>query len=85
MINKIANRAILILGDGDKLSIEMDISACHSSGCKLDLVKLLWDFDDLNFIHDVTGIAVNLDRSTGKLLNCFHPRSAAGNGKEVVQ
>jgi hypothetical protein len=34
------------------------------------------EFDDFNFLHDVCGIASNLDHNTGKLMNCFCPRSA---------
>ena len=30
--------------------------------------------DDLNFIHDVFGIAGLLDRRTGQLGDCFSPR-----------
>ena len=32
--------------------------------------------DDFNFGHDVFGIYRHLDRTTGKLMNCFVPRFA---------
>lgn len=57
------------------LDWQMDITATHLNGTPLDLDRLL-AFDDLNFVHDVFGIARHLDRSTGKLQNCFVPRSA---------
>ena len=58
------------------MDIEMDITACHLNGCKLDLAKLA-GFDEFNFAHDVGGIRRHLDRKTGKLRDCFVPRSAA--------
>lgn len=57
----------------DVPSLEMDITACHSNGCPLDLKRLL-KADDFNFAHDVWGIMRHIDRKTGKLLNCFDPR-----------
>lgn len=56
------------------MEIEMDITACHCNGCELDLEKLL-TFDDFNFMHDVGGIANHINRTTGKLEDCFLPRS----------
>lgn len=53
----------------------MDIDACHSNGCRLDLTKLLKS-DNANFSHDVFGIRRFIDRSTGKLTGCFVPRCA---------
>jgi hypothetical protein len=57
------------------LDWQMDVTACHLNGTKLDLEQLL-AFDDFNFCHDVFGIARHLDRSTGALQNCFLPRCA---------
>lgn len=54
-------------------SIWMDIIATHVNGNPLKLRELR-DADDFNFLHDVTGIIRHLDRSTGKLMNCFVPR-----------
>ena len=58
------------------LDMEMDISACHSNGCRLNLIELLLA-DDATFAHDVFGISRHLDRRTGRLTNCFVPRLAA--------
>ncbi len=63
----------------DIKSRTMDIAACHCNGCKLDLNKLL-KFDKGSLLHDITGITVCLDRTTGKLRNGFRPRSAIDNG-----
>ena len=75
MASKIAKRAVKLLGGGKVSSVAMDIQACHTHGCKLKLVEL-FDTDDGNFLHDVCGIAQNIDRDTGKLENCFLPRYA---------
>lgn len=56
------------------LDCEMDLLACHLNGNRLDLQKLL-DADDWNFAHDIFGIRGHIDRETGKLKNCFLPRS----------
>lgn len=53
----------------------MDITATHANGCPLKLAELL-AADDFNFSHDVAGIYRHLDRTTGKLLDCFLPRFA---------
>lgn len=57
----------------DRLDMLMDLDACHSNGCPLDFMKLL-EFGDSSFIHDVIGIAENINRNTGKLMNHFLPR-----------
>jgi hypothetical protein len=53
----------------------MDLQAVHGNGCPLDLAALLagspWEFT-----HDIAGIGEHIDRTTGKLLNCFVPRFA---------
>lgn len=59
--------------DYDRITAEMDITACHASGCPLDLAALL-KADDYNFAHDVFGIRKDLNRDTGELINCFLPR-----------
>lgn len=66
---------ILAGGAIDSLSLEMDLSATHANGCPIDFGKLL-AFDDFNFIHDVSGIMNKIDRTSGKLTDCFLPRSA---------
>jgi len=53
----------------------MDLNACHSNGCPLDLPSLLvGNMED--FGHDVGGIQKYIDRETGKLTQCFVPRHA---------
>lgn len=59
----------------DFIECEMDITACHLNGCRLDLERLL-AADDFNFLHDVYGIQRHIDRETGKLGDCFLPRYA---------
>lgn len=58
---------------GDRLSVEMDITACHRNGCALDLARLL-AADDANFGHDVFGISRYIDRDTGQLTDHFLSR-----------
>lgn len=61
-------------GTGDKrLNLEMDITACHRNGNKLDLERLL-AADNFNFWHDVAGISRHIDRTTGQLQDFFSPR-----------
>jgi hypothetical protein len=62
--------------DVDRISMEMDIIATHMNGNTLRLDELL-AADDFNFMHDVFGIARHMDRTTGKLTNCFTPRYSA--------
>ena len=71
LILKIVERSMV----RDRLSLNMDLSACHANGCALDFEKLL-AADDFTFFHDVGGIVKNMNRSTGKLNNCFLPRCA---------
>ncbi len=58
-----------------RMDIIMDIEATHSNGCLLKLKELL-DAKDFYFSHDLIGILNNLNRTTGKLENCFLPRYA---------
>lgn len=67
----------------DRLTVSMDIQACHANGCELDLDGLL-AADKLDFIHDVSGIITNIDRKTGALENCFMPRYAKANHVEQL-
>jgi len=76
IINRICRKAKEILQELDLMSLSMDLTAVHVSGCKLDLEKLL-NFDDSDLVHDVCGIIMNIDRKTGKLDNFFLPRCAA--------
>ena len=78
--SQIARRAVKMAGDNgmiyDQMTAVMDIDACHSNVCPLNLQDLL-DADDFNFAHDIIGIMQNIDRTTGQLQNCFVPRYAA--------
>lgn len=71
-INKIYDRARKKLKI-NKTDFMMDIEATHCNGCPLNLNKLL-DFPAFDFWHDIHGIAVNINKSTGELKNCFLPR-----------
>jgi hypothetical protein len=75
-IVKISKRASKITPSLPVMCCMMDLEACHNNHCELDLDKLL-NFDQSNFLHDITGITNNLDRTTGKLENCFSPRCSA--------
>ena len=57
----------------DRQDFAMDITACHCNGNPLRLADLL-AADDFNFAHDINGIRRHLDRTNGRLLNCFSPR-----------
>lgn len=80
MISKIAGRAFQMFRNAgssrDFLDIEMDITAVHANGCRLDLGRL-FAADTFNFAHDIGGITRHLNRETGELQNCFCPRFAA--------
>ena len=56
-------------------TIIMDLNACHSNGMPLQLAELL-AADRFEFAHDILGIRRHIDRSTGKLQDCFVPRYA---------
>lgn len=58
------------------MDYNMDITAAHANGCRLQLRQLL-NADDFNFAHDVFGIERHLNRTTGALEDCFLPRFAA--------
>lgn len=80
LISAIVERAIPLYRDAgiddDVMTMHMDITACHCSGCPLDLKKLL-EAPDGDFGHDVLGIRRHINRSTGVIENCFLPRCAA--------
>lgn len=56
----------------DLINIHMDIQATHAT-CPLNLDELL-NAPRFDFLHDVYGIANNLNRDTGEIENCFLPR-----------
>lgn len=68
--------------DTDRLSVTMDLSACHVNGCPLDLAGLLASSNG-DFLHDVCGIIQHIDRKTGALRNCFLPRYALMPSEEI--
>jgi hypothetical protein len=59
----------------DLLSIQMDLEACHTHGCPLDLERMR-EAKKSDLMHDVAGIRRHLDRDTGELRDCFLPRFA---------
>lgn len=77
VVNAIAQRAAKLAAkhgiDYPVLDADMDICATHLNGNPLKLVELL-AADDSNFAHDVFGIRKHIDRTTGKLMDCFSPR-----------
>ena len=76
LIGRIGRRAVREIGSYlNYLEISMDLEACHTSGCPLDLEKLLLS-EPRDFAHDILGIAHHIDRNTGKLADCFDPRCA---------
>ena len=78
-VNAIAKRAAKELPDTTVIDTQMNLEACHTHGCPLDLVGLL-AAGPADFAHDVCGIARHLDRDTGQLLDCFTPRFAKATG-----
>lgn len=64
----------------DRLQLHMDLEAAHEE-VNMDLIQLL-NFHDPDFIHDVDGIRRHMNRSTGKLMNCFLPRCARSGMSE---
>ena len=73
-IAEIAERAIALGVDRSKLDLVMDLEAAHHA-CPLDLHGLQ-HANVANFMHDVCGIGVHLNRETGELEDCFLPRYA---------
>ena len=75
-IGKVIDRAKKIWPDLNTANLDMDLTAVHVSGCPLDFEKLL-AFDEQDFLHDISGITIHIDRTTGELQNCFFPRCHA--------
>lgn len=59
----------------DRVTLDMDLTACHCNGCPLDLQKLL-DAPAFDFAHDIYGIRRHINRETGQIEGCFLPRCA---------
>lgn len=75
-LKQIVDRVLGLLGpDADRLSITMDLCACHANGCPLDFERLA-SADDFNLLHDVGGINRHINRDTGKIEGFFRPRFA---------
>lgn len=55
--------------------LDMDLTAVHLNDSPLDLAAFA-NGDDSDFTHDIVGIVRHLDRTTGKLGDCFSPRFA---------
>ena len=55
-----------------RMTMIMDLNAVHSSS-PLDLDGLL-NSEPFDFYHDICGIINNINRTNGKLENCFVPR-----------
>ena len=77
-VSKILTRAAAMARNSaipfDKMTLEMDLAATHAH-TPLRLDDLL-EADDFNFGHDIFGIMGHIDRTTGKLQDCFLPRFA---------
>jgi len=76
IIIKIVVRAAGMMDIVDRLTLSMDLTACHANGCPLKLQELL-EADRFNFMHDIAGIQRHMDRRTGELRDFFCPRFAA--------
>ena len=72
-INAIAEYVLQYI-PADKMTISMDLTACHANAYRLDLDAML-NGDIANILHDVTGINCHLNRQTGEVKN-FRPRYA---------
>lgn len=83
LIARIVERAeVIYAANGlacDRLGLTMDILAVHANGCPLDLQGFL-NMGQYDFVHDIAGIVRHLDRSTGRLMDCFLPRCALPEG-----
>lgn len=71
----------LNIDTGDRMTLVMDLVACHANGNPLDLPRLL-DAPKLDFWHDIGGIRRHIDRETGRLTDSFSPRFSA---RQTVQ
>jgi hypothetical protein len=77
LIAKIVQRAMPLCADLeiDVATLTMDLTAAHLNGTPLDLERLL-EARDFDFEYDVLGIHRHIDRRTGRLTQCFLPRTA---------
>lgn len=56
----------------NRFDLQMDLCAAHDI-VGIDIDRLM-KFDDFSFMHDITGIFINLDREKGEMGNSFLPR-----------
>lgn len=77
LVTKIVDRAVRtkLIEKQDTMAVQMDIIACHANGTPLKLEALL-DAPAFDFAHDVYGISRHINRTTGKIGDCFLPRFA---------
>jgi hypothetical protein len=76
LIMKIMDRAFSsrdIVPTENRMTMMMDITACHLNGNRLDL-EGLFKAKEPDFFHDVCGISRYINRKTGKMTECFSPR-----------
>ncbi|HBX46334.1 hypothetical protein [Limibacterium fermenti] len=79
LISRISDRASSLDLTNDQIEVQMDITAVHLNDVELDLRRLLEEFDDFNFAHDINGIRRHIDTETGKLTGGFLPRCTKKN------
>jgi len=58
----------------DRMEHAMDLSACISNGCPLDLERMLEWPNKFDLAHDIWGVNRHIDHNTGQLRDCFLPR-----------
>lgn len=68
-----------LLRKSERRIAHMDLAATHANGCPLDLTHFE-KADAFSFAHDFFGIAIHLDRATGRLMDSFIPRCAKKEG-----
>lgn len=85
LIEQIADRAVQEYARSGvfikKDSTINDLTICHLNGCPLRL-KAMLDGLAYHLIHDINGLAANLDYATGTLKSGFRPRYAKPTKKE---
>ena len=76
IIIKIMDRIQKAGNEIDRSTVAMDLEAAHANGCRLRLADMVKGaLRDI--MHDVHGIAKNIDRKTGALKEGWKPRFAA--------
>lgn len=76
-LDAVVDRAegLALLNGRRRFDLWMDLAVVNANGCPLDFERLA-EFPDFDFAHDVVGIQMHLDRTTGQLGRCFVPRCA---------